>query len=257
MKKSWFITGTDTGVGKTAVSAALARGFVREGLKVGVMKPLESGCELRDGVLVGHDALALREAAASEAPLELINPYSFVPPISPELGARNTGVEIDFKVIRDAFQEISSQSDLVIVEGAGGLLVPLGEGAGGVGMGGQGVDGGMLGGSRGKNRFIADLAAYLDLPLIIVAPSRIGVINQCMLTVSAAREKGLGIAGIVLNHPVLPDPLDRSLSSNALEVQRHTGVELLGEVPYKKPCKENNAPYVNVRGIIRGLLKGG
>lgn len=257
MKKGWFITGTDTGVGKTAVAASLARGFLSAGLRVGVMKPVESGCEPRGGLLLGSDALALKEAASFEAPLDLINPYSFALPVSPELAARRAGVEIDFPVIREAFQEIRAQSDVVIVEGAGGLLVPLCEADKGVGGAEHGAGGGREGVDGEKALLMADLAVFLGLPLIIVAHSRIGVINQCLLTVEAARRRGLGIEGIVLNHPTAPAAEDRSLSSNGEELRRHSGVPLLGEVPYKEGGKENYPPYVDVRGVITGLLMGG
>jgi len=255
VKKAWFLTGTDTGVGKTAVAASLARAFHEAGLRVGVMKPVETGCELRDGRLVGADALLLKEAASSETPLEQINPYSFAPPISPELAARQDGVEIDFEVIRAAYEEICSSSDVVIVEGAGGLLVPLGEVDGGIRGDCEGARGGETRGSGQKGSdvcFMTDLAAFLGLPIIIVAPSRIGVINQTMLTVHTARSRGLIISGIVLNHPVAPDPNDRSLESNFAEVARNTGVEVLGELSFNK----KNAPYMDVRGVLTALTAG-
>jgi len=235
MKKACFITGTDTGVGKTAVAASLADGFHKIGISVGVMKPVETGCRLSGGGNgpVGADATLLKTAAASTSPLDIINPYSFIPPISPELAARQAGVEIDFDVIRDAYEEIRLRSDVIIVEGAGGLFTPLGKST-------AGKDGATM----------ADLAGFLDIPLVIVAPSRIGVINQCLLTVRAARSKGLPLMGIVLNHPAPPDPGDHSLDSNMKEVAGHTGEEVLGEIPYAK----KNTPYVDVRGIIKRFL---
>jgi len=233
MKKACFITGTDTGVGKTAVAASLASCFHRLGLRVGVMKPVETGCQLRDGGLVGFDTALLKEAASSTASLELINPYSFAPPISPELAARQAGVEIDFARIRKGYEEIRRESDIILVEGAGGLLTPLGGG----------------GLSKGTST-MADLAGFLDIPLIIVAPSRIGVINQCMLTVRAARARGLSIMGIILNHPARPDSEDHSLHSNHGEVARHTGEEVLCELSYA----EKKGPYVDVRALVKRLI---
>ncbi len=227
MKKACFITGTDTGVGKTTIAASLARGFRKVGIRVGVMKPVETGCELRDSALIGPDAALLREAAAAETPLDIINPYSFIPPISPGLAARQAGVDIEFDLIGAAYEEIKKDSDVIIVEGAGGLLSPLGDG-----------------------KVMADLAAFLKIPLLIVAPSRIGVINQCMLTVSAARKKGLALRGIILNHPKPPDDGDKSLDSNLEEVEINTGEEVLGEIPYS----EKDAPYVNVKDVIKSLI---
>jgi len=235
MKKACFITGTDTGVGKTAVATSLADGFHKIGISVGVMKPVETGCQLSGGGNgpVGADTALLKTAAASTAPLGIINPYSFIPPISPELAARQAGVEIDFDVIRNAYEEIRFSSDVIIVEGAGGLFTPLGKGE-----------------TAKGSATMADLAGFLDIPLVIVAPSRIGVINQCLLTVRAARSRGLPIMGIVLNHPAPPDPGDHSIDSNMKEVASHTGEEVLGDIPYAK----NNTPYVDVRGIIKRFL---
>ncbi len=233
MKKACFITGTDTGVGKTAIAASMARCFHKIGVRVGVMKPVETGCRLRGVGLVGADAALLKEAASFDLPLELINPYSFAPPISPELAARQAGVEIDFAVIRASYEEIRRVSDVIIVEGAGGLLTPLGKG--GVGKGGA---------------TMADLAGFLDVPLVIVAPSRIGVINQCLLTVRAAHSRGLSIMGIILNHPAVSDRGDHSLDSNHDEVARHTGEEVLDEIPYTK----SKTPYVDVRSLVKHLI---
>jgi dethiobiotin synthetase len=123
---------------------------------------------------------------------------------------------------------------VIIVEGAGGLFTPLGKAEAGKG-----------------GATMADLAGFLDIPLVIVAPSRIGVINQCLLTVRAARSKGLPLMGIVLNHPAPPDPGDHSLDSNMKEVAGHTGEEILGEIPY---YAKKNTPYVDVRGIIKRFL---
>ncbi len=228
MKRACFITGTDTGVGKTTIAASLARGFHKIGIRVGVMKPVETGCELRaGGTLVGPDAALLREAADADTSLEVINPYSFIPPISPGLAARQAGVDIDFETIEEAYEKIERESDVIVVEGAGGLLSPLGD-----------------------DKVVADLVAYMKIPLLIVAPTRIGVINQCSLTVSAARQRGLPIQGIVLNHPEPPDEADRSLDSNPGEVEVHTGEEVLGVIPYDR----EKAPYVNVKNIIKTLI---
>lgn len=255
MKKAWFVTGTDTGVGKTAVTASIAHGFSQLGLRVGVMKPVETGCrplkeEGRDDLLECSDAMTLKEAASSTSPLELINPYSFGPPISPELAARNVGIEIDFEVIGASFKKIKRTSDVILVEGAGGLLVPLADGTGSKGGGEAMVKVGRGEAEAGQSTTMADLASFLGLPIIIVAPSRIGVINHSMLTVRLARYMGLTVSGIVLNHPALPDHSDRSLAYNKTEITRHTGVPVLGEVPYV----EKNAPYVDVRSVITALL---
>lgn len=182
-----LITGTDTGVGKTFVGCGLAAELRRRGLRIAPFKPAESGCELdpKTGQLVPSDAILLRQAAGTEAPLEAICPYRFRLPVAPWVAAQERdradeeeGKGIDPSFLARRFQELASTHDLVIAETAGGILVPLGE------------------------RFhFGDLARLLNLPVLVVAASKLGVINHTLLTLEYLRSSGLKSLGVVLNHP--------------------------------------------------------
>lgn len=201
-----FITGTDTGVGKTVVAAALAAVLAKRGLSVGVMKPAETGCRRIDGLLVPADAMFLREASGSVDPLDLVNPYRFEAPLAPSLAAEQAGVTIDLHRIDEKYAELASRHAVVIVEGAGGLLTPL-----------------------AGDQTMRDLASALGLPIVIVAKNALGTINHTALAVEAAR-RSCTIAGIVLNHPT-PER-DESAASNAASLLRWGGATLLGTLPY-------------------------
>ena len=175
--KGIFITGTDTGVGKTAVSAVIAHLLRQRGINVGVMKPVTSGCSEIDGRLVSNDAELLCWAAGTDSRDSDTAPYLLRQPISPSMAAEQDGVRIDFHVISEAYDRLADRHDFVIVEGAGGLMVPLA--------------GGLL---------IADLAAHLSLPLLVVTRPNLGTINHTLLTTFAARQMGLAVKGIVINN---------------------------------------------------------
>lgn len=175
MSKGIFVTGTDTGVGKTLVAATLARLLRIKGVSVGVMKPVTSGCREEDGRLVSDDALLLCHGAGIP-PTDDIAPYCLREPLAPADAARIDGVGIDFSVIGAAFLRLADLYDYVIVEGAGGLMVPL--------------SGGLL---------TADLARDLGLPLLVVARPELGTINHTVLTCFAARQMDLEVAGVIVN----------------------------------------------------------
>lgn len=177
-----FITGTDTGVGKTVASAVVARLLKRRGLSVGVMKPVTSGCIERDGKLVSEDAELLRFGAGIDCD-EDCTPFLLRAPLAPSVAASLDGVRIDFKVIKDAYDRLAEKFDVMIVEGAGGLMVPLA--------------GGLL---------MADLAAHLGLPVAVVARPGLGTVNHSLLTTFCARTLGLQVKGVIVNrYPELPN----------------------------------------------------
>jgi dethiobiotin synthetase len=185
MAQGIFITGTDTGVGKSIASASIAMLLRRQGHAVGVMKPVTSGCVERDGVLVSEDADLLC-FAAGVPPSADCTPYLLKAPLAPSIAASQEGVRIDFRVIKEAYLRISAQCDFVIVEGAGGLMVPLA--------------GGLL---------MADLAAHLALPIAVVARPGLGTINHTLLTTFCARNLGLQVAGVIINRfPEAPNPAE-------------------------------------------------
>jgi dethiobiotin synthetase len=169
-----FVTGTDTGVGKTLTAAALARFLAGRGVDVGVMKPVESG--VPDPAELGEDGALLCWAAECEDPADLVSPYRLPEPLAPSLAAERAGVEIHLSRLVEAVRQLSSRHDFLIVEGVGGLLVPL-----------------------GKNLLVADLARQLGFPLLIVCRAGLGTINHTLLTVEAARRRDLPLAGLIIN----------------------------------------------------------
>lgn len=174
---SVFVTGTDTDVGKTRISVALIELLQRQGKRVAAMKPIASGCELTIDGLRNDDALQLSQQADVELPYELINPYAFAPAIAPHIAAEQVETAIELMVIKQHFDLIQQQSDAVVVEGAGGWLVPL-----------------------NQTETIADLAISLDLPVILVVNIRLGCINHALLTVKAIESTGLKLQGWVANN---------------------------------------------------------
>lgn len=203
-----FITGTDTGVGKTCVAAAIARDLVKRGMKVGVYKPAASGCERFGKKLVSEDAAVLWEAAGRPGALDQVCPQLFAAPLAPHLAAEAEGKQLDEKLLRKGIEYWVEQSDIVIVEGAGGLLSPL-----------------------GKRKYVADLARAFGIPLVVVAPNRIGTINQTLQTLLAAMTYDLEVAGIVLSDLLPPGASDLSVPSNPDEIARRSS-PLLARLPH-------------------------
>lgn len=210
--KGIFITGTDTGVGKTIVSAVLARLLKMRGCNVGVMKPVTSGCREEDSSLVSDDARILCQAAAIPYSA-LVAPYCLSAPLAPAESARRENVTINFNKIRESFEQLCSQYDFVIVEGAGGLMVPL---AGGL--------------------MIADLAIMLQLPLLVVARPSLGTINHTVLTCFSAQQMGIQVAGVIINnYPSTPDQAEKSASHH---IGSLCGAPVLGVWPHRDELDE-------------------
>ncbi|MGH8209464.1 MAG: dethiobiotin synthase, partial [Steroidobacteraceae bacterium] len=207
--KGVFITGTDTGVGKTVVAAALARRLVAQGLRVAVMKPVASGSEATSEGLRNGDALTLIAASNAPAPYERVNPYCFEPAISPHIAAEEAGVTVDLGHIRHNFDALAAASDLVVVEGAGGWLAPIGPGTS-----------------------MADLAAGLKLPVLLVVGLRLGCINHALLTKLAIESQGVRLAGWVAN---TLDPAMARSAANLATLVRLIGVPPLAVVPALAP----------------------
>ena len=183
MKQAFFITGTDTGVGKTHIACKLIAEYVAQGYKVVGMKPVAAGCELVDGEWVNEDVLKLEAASNVQVPRELINPYSFKEAIAPHIAAENAGVEIKIEKIVQAYHQLTSMADVIIVEGAGGFLVPLNE-----------------------KENLADLATALAIPIILVVGIKLGCINHSLLSAEAIKARQLTLHGWVANHidPEMP-----------------------------------------------------
>lgn len=202
MAKGYFVTGTGTGVGKTLVSCALLHAFNSTGRIAVAMKPVAAGCE--NGKWMDVEMLA---AASAVAPARNhMNPYALVPAIAPHIAAREMGIEIDIGVIRNSLHELQRSADLVIVEGAGGFLVPLNEY--------EGSD---------------DMALALNLPVILVVGMQLGCLNHALLTARAVGETGLRLAGWVANHI---DPDMAAFDENVLALEQRLDCPLLGVLPF-------------------------
>ena len=221
MGKGIFITGTDTGVGKTFFACGLAALVKESGYKVGVMKPAETGCGQDDGKLVPQDAVALQEASGCTAPLVKICPYQFREPLAPSVAADREGTRIDIDRLMNIYNEINAAYDITIVEGAGGLLVPL-----------------------LPSYTYADFAKVLKLPLIIVAANKLGMINHLLLTLEHASCKGLSVLGYVLNQVESQPSLAAETNREALVSL--TGVPCMGEVPYIEDLNRQKAPPLDL-----------
>jgi len=215
MAKGIFVTGTDTEVGKTIISGGLAAALKADGVDVGVMKPIATGGQLsgpchRGGKakIISEDAVFLKHAAQVDDALELINPICLRHPLAPSVAAEMEGLSIDLQKIDAAFDSLCQKHEFVIVEGVGGLAVPI-----------QG------------NMLVADMARRFHLPLLIVARPNLGTINHTVLTVAFARLFNLEIRGIVLNG------LQRETAgiveeTNPAEIARLTDLPILGVVPF-------------------------
>lgn len=201
-----FVTGTDTGVGKTLVACTVARALRDRGLDLGVMKPIETGVG-SEGPL---DAIALRAAAGADDALDLVCPQQFALPAAPTVAAAYEGREVDLGVVDAAWTVLSARHDSMLVEGAGGLLVPA---AAGVTMG--------------------DLAGRLGLPLLITARGALGTINHTLLTLEAAERRGLELAGVVISHTT--GRLSDADAANLAELRAALGKKLVGEIPPLAP----------------------
>jgi dethiobiotin synthetase len=204
--RSLFVTGTDTGVGKTYVACGLGAAFAAQGLRVGVLKPAETGCGPDGGARLARDAQALQFFSGCTAGLRTVCPYALDEPLAPLIAARRQGVIVRVETITAAYERIAAAHDLTIVEGAGGLLVPIA----------PGLD-------------YADLAARLDLGVVVVVASRLGAINHALLTVRHARSLGLRVAGYIVNF--LSPQADVAADTN-VEVLRELLGAPLGVVPY-------------------------
>jgi len=209
-----FVVGTDTGVGKTYVAGQIAKVAVQRGKRVGVYKPVASGCCWRDDLLVSEDAVHLWEQASCPATLERVCPQRFEAPLVPHRAAMEEGKQVDVGLLQRGLTSWTNRCDMVVVEGAGGLLSPLSD-----------------------DSYVADLAVEFGYPLIVVAPNRLGVINQTLQTLMAARHHGPGlrVAAVLLND-VVPNPVDLSTTTNFSELRDRCDVPIVCKLGYGESC---------------------
>jgi dethiobiotin synthetase len=208
MTSGLFVTGTDTGVGKTYVSTGIATALKLRCVNVGVMKPAETGCRIRAGRLIPKDALILMKSAHVKDPLSLVNPYRLRKPLAPAVSAAREGKKIDPDKIIKAFNTMREKHDFMIVEGAGGIMVPL----------------------CGQYTYL-DLACAMGLPVLIVARPGLGTINHTLLTISALKGRNIAIAGIVINYAQKGKHGLAEETSPAV-IEKISGIRIAGIVPY-------------------------
>ncbi|HEV7297840.1 MAG TPA: dethiobiotin synthase [Tepidisphaeraceae bacterium] len=202
-----FITGTDTDVGKTVVAGAIADWFRRRGARVGALKPVASGCVQRREGLVSEDAEFLAHCGDVAYPLEVICPNRYAEPLSPNVAAERAGEPVDWDAVQRSIDLMSRDCDILIVEGAGGIMVP--------------IDG---------QHLMLDAARWLNAPAVVVARPGLGTINHSVLTVVALRSAGVPVAGVVINRY----PVDRAgvaEETNLRQIERWTKAPLLAVVP--------------------------
>jgi dethiobiotin synthetase len=206
-----FIAGTDTGIGKTYVTALIARHLLAIGKRVGVYKPAASGCRQEGATIVSDDALTIWEAAGRPGELEQVCPQRFLAPVAPHLAARAQAEEIDSQLLRSGLDYWRERSDIVLVEGAGGLLSPMGD-----------------------EEYVADLVADFGFPLILVSRDILGTINQTLsaLVVATTFRDGLDVAGVVLNQPAAPVQ-DESTATNIRELAARCVPPILAHVAWQ------------------------
>jgi dethiobiotin synthetase len=171
-----FITGTDTGVGKTWIAGAIADWFRRRGSRVAVLKPVATGCERRREGLVSEDAEFLAHCADARFPLDLICPQRYAEPLAPAVAAERAKEPVDWEAVQRSIRLMSGSSDVMIVEGVGGVMVPL-----------------------DAKHTVLDVARWLRVPAVVVARPSLGTINHTLLTVNALRGAGVAVAGVVIN----------------------------------------------------------
>jgi dethiobiotin synthetase len=202
-----FITGTDTGVGKTVIAAAIARVLRQHGNRVGVLKPIATGCVHRREGLVSEDAELLAHHADSPHPLDVICPQRYIEPLAPAVSAQRANQPVDWNAVQRSLETIARSSDVMIVEGVGGLMVPLDE-----------------------KHTVLDLARWLGYPAVIVARAGLGTINHTLLTLAALRQANVPIAGVVINRYPRDTP-DAAEETNPRAIERWGRVSVLCIIP--------------------------
>lgn len=207
--KGYFVTGTDTGVGKTEIAAYIARRLANKGLKVGVMKPIATGvgrsCE---------DVEILRKSVGSKDPEDCINPISLKLPFAPMVASRIEKAKIDMKRVWESFKKLKRENDVVIAEGVGGVMVPI---------------------YKRANRiyYVLDMIKEMKFPVIVVSRPNLGTINHTAMTIETLRRRKIKIKGIILNYTSLIKK-DLSVKTNPRAIERLTGIRVLGIMHYNK-----------------------
>ena len=215
MHKGIFITGTDTGVGKTFVAVGLINALKEKVFNVCPMKPVETGCRTKKGKLIPEDTMSLIKASGIKEAIDVINPYRFKHPLAPSVAAELERKSIKKEKIFSAYNYLSKKYDITIVEGAGGIMAPI-----------------------YKKYLFLDFISALNLPIIIVSRPGLGTINHTLLTISAAKGRGVNIIGVVINYAGQIKN-DISVKTNPKIIESIGGISLVGIVPYLRSSKNH------------------
>jgi dethiobiotin synthetase len=223
--KGIFVTGTDTGVGKTVVTAAIVWNLIQAGKSIGLMKPVQTGTIVSGPT----DIEFVQKVLGTDYSLDVSCPFMFPDPLAPLAASMLVGERINIDKIKDSYTRLSAENDTVIVEGAGGLLVPILE-----------------------DYYMSDLASDLDLPVLIVTRPNLGTLNHTLLTLESAEKRGLDVAGIVINNypwdPGLPEQTNPEL------ILGMTGVNILGVFPNDNSISVEKGEIGNIRDIASSSL---
>ncbi len=207
--RQYFVTGTDTDVGKTVVSQLLLRHFNQQGLKTIGFKPIAAGCERKNGKLTNHDALVLKNNSSMTLSYDEVNPYAFEPPIAPHIAAASAGHAITFSGLTTGLMHLrQKQPDVLLVEGAGGWYLPISD-----------------------SQYLCDWVAEQRLEVILVVGIKLGCLNHALLTANSIKNQGLKLAGWVANI-VIPDTLN--ITQNIATLENAIAAPLLATVPYSR-----------------------
>jgi dethiobiotin synthetase len=235
MPKGFFITGTDTGVGKTIITAALLKAAQQLGFKAIGMKPIESGCRKTEdrrqhtgyGIdsLIPTDGQFLRETSGTDESLDLIAPVRFENPLAPMPASESEGIPVDIAKIKNAFTNLASIYNVLIIEGVGGILVPI-----------------------TKDYSVLDMARDFGLPVIVVARPGLGTINHTLLTVTVAVKEGLPVAGVIINYTHPPEGTIAE-QTNPSVLEKICPVPVLGIFPYLGNLEQNTIREAALRNL--------
>ncbi len=236
--KGLFVTGTDTGVGKTLVAGGLARWLRDLGLAPGVLKPVETGCPLRRGKRIPRDGTFLRYMAGAPDPIESIVPYRLATPLAPQVAAEKEGVRIRFDRILGHYRRIASRHPCTVVEGAGGILVPV-----------------------TRQTTMVDLMRRFELPVLVVGRAGLGTLNHTLLTLYYLAQHGIHVAGVILSDT--DGRRDPAKASNLEVLRRRCSVPLFGTLPHVRGIGavrrdadrivELLAAHADLQGILRTI----
>lgn len=231
MPTGFFITATDTGVGKTVITAALIKAIGILGLRPCGMKPIETGCIREGDVLIPSDGMFIKAIAHMEEDIRFISPCCFKSPLAPMPASEIEGISVDLEKIKKAYTELSKNYDAVVVEGIGGLLVPI-----------------------KRDYFVLDLIREFGLPTIVVSRPGLGTINHTMLTVKYAIKEGLNVAGIIINYCQPPEGT-LAEDTNPQIIKQISPVPIIGVFPYLDDMESNTIERAVVKNLNIKMIK--